>query len=298
MKIIVLLGIIAVLVWAAIVMIPDATYAVVKRLRGRTGRILREGPRLILPFIDTVEVVSMELKPQDFEVAFITKDNVGLTVKGLVQYRAEPDIKDAKGLNVYVSVSDESRAKGLRAAAEAVLGNIGGLHNSNEFVGTKELLEIMLRCHLQLENTPHAEEHQQHCLISWYRENWENVLLKIKNKGVGSHSETEERYGVSIASISLAEVKFPADIEDAQKDKQQAILRRDALNVHIGMSADNEEKTTAEKLKLQFPDIGDSERLSATMVMSQEGTTATVTKIEGDAGLGALAAALTAKEKK
>jgi hypothetical protein len=229
-----ILGFTGALILSSIRTIAKVHFAIVTRFGKRTGRVLHEGLNFIWPFVDSVEdPISTELVPQNFAVEFTTRDQVALGVKGAMQYRPSAEIRDKHGRNVFVAVSPKSRESGLNASIQGLLSNLGGLHDSTDFVGKKGILELMLRCILELENQPHDEESVPvDEMFAWYQRNALGVSQKL-NDANKSSSPVEKTYGIDIVTVVVAEVKFPKEIEDAQQDKRETQLRGEAIQDYI-----------------------------------------------------------------
>lgn len=270
--------------------VPAMHYGVVSRLGERTGRILNEGPQFVIPLFDKISLYSLEWRPPiQFVAEFTTKNNIHLVVEGALQWRADKDINDPKsGKNMFMSRAEEEVDDGLLTEVDSILSTIGSQHDSDDFKGTKDAVEAILACRLQLSNTPHPEGITN--FLEWYQANQGEVRrrLSLETRDQFDYSDTEQLYGVDIGRVKLSKVTFPKEIEDAQQDKKEAELRGDAVVEYNKAGA---------KLKEEFPGLTDRERLDAVKGIMQEGVEVRVLSVQGEAGIGTLADAMRGKKE-
>jgi hypothetical protein len=276
------------LISSSIRTIPKVYFGIVTRFGKRTGMVIHEGLSFVWPFVDSVDLVSTELVPLNFTVEFTTRDQVALTIRGALQYSASPEIRDRNGRNVFVAVSPQSRESGLMASVQGLLSNLGGLHDSSDFIGKKGTLELILRCILELQILPHDEAGvSTNEMFVWYQKNALGVSQRL-NEARRSFSQTEKNFGIDIATVTVAEVKFPKEIEDAQQDKREADLRFESLPTFMSAAA---------QVREALPNLTDSEIKDFLLTFAQEGVQTIILNTKGG-GLDNLSAALLSRERK
>lgn len=246
------------------VTIEKVAFGVVERFKGRTGRIVLEGFRLKLPFIERISVFSLELVKTKVSAELTTKDLLGLIVTGDLQYRADPYIPDANGLNVFVSISDEIIEQGIAEAIESVLGALGGTHEHDVFIQKRRILADLVNCVLRMEVPPHMR-HELDCeicrdwtpvpeepnfrgqsmidtdhLIEFYERHWQEIRPLVEDGRPDSvinrqASDIERRYGIAIVYFATPKVDFSAETKKALEEEKQAEFRAQAGVIRIDL---------------------------------------------------------------
>lgn len=266
-------------VWVAlyaIITIPAYHFGVVERFGKRTGRILREGFNLVIPFVDRVEVVTMELAKIDVEVTLTTFDDLHLRCTGSLQYQPDPEISDRDGRNIFVTMSEEIIKSGIEEAIQSKLGGLGGVRTGEDFIRFRQAFSDLINILLRVQTPPHfnhgiddegciqrftwtnEEGREVPCpskharvrardLIGYYNAHWEEAkgLLDTEGKRPDDRSEIESRYGIDIKVFALANVEFTAETRDAREEKRQAELRARILDTKIAAMTRIKEATGA-----------------------------------------------------
>lgn len=252
--VVLLLAAIGVLLSDSFVEIPAYHFGVVERFGKRTKRVMEEGLRGKLPFIDYVELISMELTEIDVDISFTTKDKLKLVCKGSLQYRPDPNIKDFNGRNVFIAMSEKIITSGIEDTVKGKLGALGGVKEGKEFIKSRHAIADMINCFFRLETSPH-KDHEKPCeipscelpkggqidaakLLEYYQTHWAKVkeLLKEEKKKKASHSEIEERYGIEVELFALADVSFSEEMKKAFEKEKEAEAKAEAFNKKIEMA--------------------------------------------------------------
>lgn len=231
--------------------VPAYHYGVKERWGKRLTEIYFEGGHFKWPFVDEVELVSMELRDADIKVSFTTEDKLQLTVVGTLQYRPDPYIPSPAGQNLFIEMSEEIVESGIGDALEAKLGALGGVKGAAEFITNRQAISDYVDCYLRLKDPPHLS-HPEKCgvagctlkpgkisgvdVIDYYAKHWEEVRNLIaadkkrgvdsesvetgKKKAVSDSSEMENLYGIDAVRFVMSSVDF-SDITKAAFEKEQ-----------------------------------------------------------------------------
>ncbi len=248
------------LLYDAFVEIKACHYGVVERFKGRTGRIIYEGLHLKLPYIEKVEQVSMKLVDVDnIKATFTTKDFLQVTCLGSLQYSPDSEIKDAKGLNRFVSISEDMIQSGMAKTIEAKLGSLGGIRKSGDFIKTRHALSDIINCFFRLKTPPHMNHKRgdsatcglsdcefSDCppnsinaedLIRFYNKHYALVKKMLDDeKNIPDRSSVEERYGIDIKYYALSDVAFSEETQKSFEKEKQAEFREKAFDKKIAMA--------------------------------------------------------------
>ncbi|MGC9610748.1 MAG: SPFH domain-containing protein [Minisyncoccia bacterium] len=303
--ILVLLIILGVLLSNAFVQVPAFHYGVRERFGERIGSAIEEGLVIILPFIDKIKIVSLELREADIKTSFTTLDKLKLTCEGSLQYRPDPEINDTQGKNLFITMSDVIIGDGINDSVEAKLGALGGTLNGEELIKSRHAISDMINCFFRLEEPPHRTHIQndpskcglKNCkfpsstdkeidakdLVAFYNDHWPLVkkLLdgEIKNS---SRSQIEKRYGIDIDLFALSDIAFSEDTQASFEKQKQAEARNLAYDTKLSMAKRAIELGASPQLAFNAADMSIDPKITKNVV-----------SIEGDAGvLGALAANL------
>lgn len=236
------------------VVIPAYHFGVVERFGKRTGRILYEGFRLKIPLIDGVELISLELDTIPIAVEFTTIDKLKLTCSGSLQWRPDPDIKDDKKRNTFVTMSEDIITTGMADAIKAKLGALGGKKTGKDFIQNRQAIGDIINCALRLskDKIPHQNHDSGNCgvdscrrekevdaknLIDFYNKHWRIIkpILGNEDKEINDHSPTEERYGIDIKHFALANIAFSEETAKAFEKEKQAEARARAFDTKLVM---------------------------------------------------------------
>lgn len=259
MLLILLLVIIAlgVLLSDSFIQIPAYHYGIVERFGKRTGRILLEGLKFKLPFIEKVELISMQLFEIDVTATFTTLDRLNITCLGSLQYKPDPEIKDSKGRNIFITISEEIINSGIADTIQAKLGALGGVKTGDDFIKNRHALSDIINCFLRLETPPHINHDPQNCrvqgckfskcppgmidankLMDFYSQHWVLIkeLLDEEKKKVLDRSSVEKRYGIDIEYFALSDIKFSKETQESFEKDKQAEAREKAFKKKIKMA--------------------------------------------------------------
>lgn len=253
---------------ASIRIIPAVQFGVVKRFGKRTGRVLGEGLKFVVPFFDVVDLFSEKLDSDEVEVGFTTKDKVRIDVRGSTQWRADKSVgylKEGTKVVRFIEMSADAIEQGLRDAVESLLGAIAGLHDVNDFINKRTPLEQLINASLRLEEPPHLfpekiaerlsvpgalpvaigdlkdadgkpfltpaqNEVPPDRYLAFYAQYGKEIraLLKEEQDEQSQVSPVEERYGISIVTFALAQVTFDEKTQEAFELARQADARTEA----------------------------------------------------------------------
>lgn len=268
--------------------VPAYHFGVVERFGERTGVILDEGLNKKLPFIDSVELISMELVEIDVPVSFTTRDKLQLACNGSLQYRPDPSIK-VDGRCVFIEMSEEIIKSGISDTIKAKMGALGGVKDGNDFIILRHAISDMLNCFFRLEEPPHKSHNPTTCgivncsvpignqidaerLLDFYKTHW--VAVKESLKTPISASEVEKRYGINIEYYALASIDFSKATMDAFEKQKQADVKAGAFDRKIEMA-----------IKAQAIGASAQEALNAADVSLDPSVNKKVISIEGEAGV-------------
>ncbi len=175
-------------IFTGLVRISTINYGVVTLFGERTGRIVREGLRLIWPFgFNKVELIPFDLKTNEITVIVYSKDNVAITIKGSNQHRptgykvpqaktgiAEIDQKidlleqypygwakrgDGKPLLFsYMEAEEATILGGLSDGIKHEIGAIAGTYPADKFIQERDALGRIINATLIMEVPPHKRK--------------------------------------------------------------------------------------------------------------------------------------------
>lgn len=286
------------LVLVAIVKVPAYHFGILERFGRRTGRIIEEGFGVKIPFIDDVELVSLELGELDVDAKFTTSDKLQLEIKGSLQYRPDLGIVDTEGRNVFITMSEEIIRSGIEDAIASVLGGLGGVYQSDDFISNRQALADLLNAIFRLGTPPHLRHDAKNCavcvanksqnkpqfgevvgakdLIDFYNSHWQLVrgIISQERHQLTDFSPTEKRYGIDVEAFFLSRVDFSEETKKAFEKQKQAEAREKAFGVKIRM---------AERVKT----LGASAQvaLNAADVSLDPDVKKSVVSVEGEAGI-------------
>lgn len=243
------------------VMVPAYHFGVVERFGKRQPGIKYEGLRKKLPFIDVVQLISMELSEADVSVVFTTKDKLQLTCIGSLQYKPDPTITDTgdeTGRNVFITMSEEIITSGIVDAIKAKLGALGGVKGGKDFIENRHALADIINCFFRLETPPHMEHDPLTCevpnckfppfppgsvkaadLMDFYKQHRVSVKEKLDaEKNVLTNSPIEKRYGIDIVYYALSDIAFSKATQEAFEKERQAKAREEAFKIKLKMAKD------------------------------------------------------------
>jgi len=186
--IIILILIVAALLSDAFVEIPSHHFGVVMRLGKRTGKIVYEGLRIKMPFIEKVAIFSTAPVRINIETTFTTKDKLTLKCEGSIEYVANPLIKDDKGRNVYITTKDII-SETLNKEIQSKLGSLGGNYQAEDFIQNRQAIGDIINSFLRLEEPYHLKfgEVSVENIINFYNSHWKD-FKEYLSKFAKSHS--------------------------------------------------------------------------------------------------------------
>lgn len=242
---------------AGFTIIPTAHFAVVTRFDQRTGRILGEGLRWTLPFIEKAQLFSAQLDADDIKVSFQSRDEVEVFIEGSFQWKPDKDVVYEKkekrwwGGTIrtlwsrFAEMSEDIVLQGIGDAVKSALGIVAGQHDASQFITDREAIEDLVNCALRLERPPHLftdvlevsgaraqaletmkrdNEIPPTQRLDFYKEFREEVrALLRKTETTGELSEIETRYGIRIETFALSKVDFDAETKRAMARQKQAV---------------------------------------------------------------------------
>lgn len=283
-----LLVLVGLLLSDSFIEIPSYHFGVVERFGKRMDTILYEGLRTKLPFIDSIELISMELVEIDVPASFTTQDKLQLTCNGSLQYRPDPTVKRREKC-VFVEMSEEIIKSGIEDTIKAKMGALGGVKNGEDFIKLRHAISDMLNCFFRLEEPPHKKHNPATCgiadcnvpignqidaerLLDFYSTHW--VAVKNALKNTSSASEVEERYGIDIEYYALASIDFsPATMQAFEKQKQ-ADAKAGAFDRKIEMAKKAQALGASAQVALNAADISLDPSVNKKVV-----------SVEGEAGI-------------
>ncbi|MEE8131621.1 MAG: SPFH domain-containing protein [Candidatus Paceibacterota bacterium] len=275
----------------SIVLIPAYHFGVVERFGNRTGRIFREGLGFKLPFIDKVQLISMELTETDVSVVFTTKDKLQLTCSGSLQYRSYPEIKDKEGRNVFISMSEKIITSGIRDAIKAKLGALGGVKNGEDFIENRHAVADIINCFFRFKKLPHRDHDPQDCgvkncdipagdilaenLLEFYKKHWVVVKAELdKEKEELTGSVIEQRYGIDIEFYALSDISFSEETQKAFEKEKQAEARQRAFKMKISMAKEVKDLGASPQVAFNAADVSLNPEIKKKVI-----------SVEGEAGI-------------
>jgi len=281
----------------AIVKIPAYHYGVRERFGERIGKAKPEGFCWKIPFIDTVDLVSMELGELDINTNFTTSDKLQLSVRGSLQYRPDPKIVDDNRKNVFITMSEGIIKSGIEDAVQSLLGGLGGVYKAKDFIGNRQALADLLNAILRLGIPPHLNHNQTTCevvscsfpehveaksLIKFYNKHWKIVRKRIiqERHNETEHSPIEERYGIDVEAFTLSQVDFSEETKKSFEKEKQAEARGRAFKTKLSMARDAMTLGAPAQVALNAADVSLDPAINKSVV-----------SVEGEAGvLGAIVA--------
>lgn len=237
------------LILASGVEIDEMHFAVRSRLKRRISgkkNILYEGIHFFLPYVNTVKEFSMELKTVPIEIKALSKDNLWLSLKGMFEYRADPEVIGKFGFdkdqNVFNTISDVSITQGVVAMVQSALRAVVGLITSDEFKkngpALKDYLNQMLRKAVPL----HRRHNKTTCPVPgcgfdkvitakdiprFYNAHSEvsKAELDGEKEDREDYSPVETHYGIDFEIFTIAEVDYTEEAKQALAQKAQVEAR-------------------------------------------------------------------------
>ncbi len=231
------------------VQIPAYHYGVVERFGERTKKIFYEGLRVKLPYVDKVQLISMELSEIDVSVVFTTMDKLQLTCSGSLQYKPDPEVKDSADRNIFITMSEGIITSGIADAIKAKLGALGGVKKGKDFIENRHAIADIINCFFRLETPPHMDHNPQTCGVSnckfpqcppgsidakdlmvFYNQHWRLVKRALDNeKNRPDRSQIEGRYGLDVVYYALSDIGFSKATQEAFEKEKQAEAKKKGI---------------------------------------------------------------------
>jgi len=294
----------------SIIVVPKIHYGVKVRLGKRLPGVLYEGLHFKIPFIEEVTLISTELAEIEITAKFTTKDNLSLEAKGSLQYRPHPDIIEKrgghkkKGVNKFISISEEIIRDGISEMVESILGGLGGQYTGEQFINHRHALKDIINSLLMMKKPLHLHHNRTTCtsmggkckhkdripaneLIGFYDKHWKELKESLGAKSSKENSDVEQRYGIEIDAFALSRINFSPETEIALEQEKQAALRGKAAL----MKAD-----LALEIRARLPDASAQVALDAADVTLDPKIRKEVISIQGEVGV--LAGFLKKRSKK
>lgn len=254
-----LVAVIIVLIAETLVIVPANYFGIRIRLGNRVPNgVVREGINWKIPFIEVVEVFSLELVETEVSAKFTTLDNLELEVRGDLQYRPDPQGSDETGRNVFYTISDEIIKKGIAEAIQSLLGSLGGRHDHTTFIQGRQVIKDMVNCILRMDSPPHMDHDKEKCgiegcvfqkrvdveqILEFYQKHWQKIRPLVEEEAHPEEegcthineqrSATERRYGINIVYFAIPSVGFSPETKKALEEKKQAELRQAAGKIRV-----------------------------------------------------------------
>lgn len=282
------LAIAAALIAASILIVPPAHYAVHELLGARSGRISLEGLRFIIPFLETAHFISRELHGIPFKAVFTTEDNMELVVTGELQYRADPQLTNKEGKNLFFELSDIIIQRGISEAIESKLGALGGIYKLKDFITHRHAIADFLNAYFRLETMPHLdhepnsdnkcgrrtacqfpEQVSAQDLFEFYDTHRQLVktILDTEKGRTAEFSVIERRYGIDVEFVPFGQISFSGETTRSLEREQQAAARARAFEFKMGMikkaraeDASFQEAANAADIALE-PDVAKNKKI-------------------------------------
>ncbi|GEM_PF-4908884 len=242
--------------------VPTNCFAVMTIFKKQTGRVCDEGFNLRIPLIEKWLIFSRKPIPLEVSVKFVTKDGRTLVCELLAQFKRDPEVRDDRGKVVCVEVSDEFVLKATTSEIKARLSALGGVYNSEEFIGKKMTISAILNMFLRVGTPYHRRHDNAHCgidgcaygpqidvaeLILFYDLHWKKVkeVLDGESDEPEDRSSLENRLGIDVIKLNLDEVVFSEETRKAMEEEGKVHARAAAMKTY---------EETSKKMKLLFPD--------------------------------------------
>ena len=216
----------------------------------RTGRIVDDGPSLIVPgFHKVPEAISLKPAVVLIETTFTSRNRQGLIFKCTVQYA--PDMKLKIGNDsVFDMQSEEAIHQGLVDAIKDKLGDLGGALETDAFISGRIALGQFFNCEMKLSTPPHLDHKKgdpDKCgvpdcefpdkvpakdLIEFYHAHF--VIGKKKLDGEtgepDDRSSLEQRFGIDIRALDITLIDFTKETKAAFEKEEQAKAEKRAMD--------------------------------------------------------------------
>lgn len=193
---------------------------------GRRIYVLQEGAGLVPPIGGSYDLFEHKLHTTPIKESFFSNDDIGLELKGSLQWIPDRDPYFLR--NVFLERSDEDIVKGLQDTVSSEVGSFTGTQKADDFIKKWKAIELMINCAFRLVdpfNGVSMNERLQHCIDHFEALEAE---LNEENKNADKRSKTEEIYGTTIIKFALADVDVDEETKKALESKKQAELKTDA----------------------------------------------------------------------
>ncbi|MDP3999095.1 MAG: SPFH domain-containing protein [bacterium] len=213
--------IIAVVLGYGLRKIPPMYYGRVSAF-GKRGRVVKEGLRFLIPFVEEVEFYSKEMQRIPLEVTATSKDKLEIILQVTVTF-----VPDWNLITAYEESTKERNGE-LIDGIRAVVGEIAGVKKAEDFIQRREAIGHLINCLLRLKDLPH-EGVSINQRLQFYEILASEIsqLLKKETSVPDERSEIEDKLGIDILDAHLKQIDFsPATKAALEKDRQtQAAMK-------------------------------------------------------------------------
>ncbi len=254
--------------------IPTLQIGMTTFLGMRTGRVLPEGPALVIPWLEKVWLFDYEVHVARAEAKVYCKDGIALVAGGLLSWQIDPDL-----LSTSFVLNREKIESELVNAARSELGMIASVYGALELKDSWEAVANLINCSLRMGTPPHiAESIPPARRLDFYGSIPFRNRLEREPRLDEERSEIENRCGVRIICFTPEPPEFTEGTGEALESEGRAILKSKADRVaaatklEITRKAKEEglppkeasvsaELTMGQRVERKIHDLGGLERL-------------------------------------
>lgn len=220
--------IVAVILRYGLYRIPPMQFGIVNTF-GRRSRIVGEGLTFLIPFVQKVDIFSIELQRADIPAKAKSNDLSGIVIRGSVQYALDPQL-----ISTYQETS-RNISNALIDAVENEIGNIAGTKKLEDFVKEREAIVLLINCLLRLRDLPHenpkavdensnGKEIPVDRRLSFYKKHANQIkqFLVEESKKPEERSKIEMSYGIDIRAFDVVDIDFAPETEKILEKARQA----------------------------------------------------------------------------
>lgn len=215
------------------VQVPEiAGGVVISKISGRTGRILKEGLHLILPW-HYVKVISLERRTS----REIIIDSIPTKNGGVITYKCSYQFKPCiNHLGRFIENDESLIQKGIEDMIKSFIGQFSANYTVDQLLKKWGELEKFV--------------------CDKFKEEYE-AYDEILKKNV-KYTELEHKYGVEIIRLSLTDIDLPKEL---QEQREKALKER-----YFEEGEKKRWQNTIKRIKKSFPNISDEKALNAIQV--------------------------------
>ncbi len=227
--------------------VPTLKLGMVTFLGLRTGRVLGEGPNLVIPFFESVILFDREVRTLEVNQKYFCADNLAVIIGGRISWQIDESLLASAFVMNQKMVEEE-----LVSAIKSELGPIAGANSALQFKGSWEALENLLNCSLRMSAPPHiAKGVLPGERLNFYADAGGRIwrMLEPERRDARERSELENRCGVRVIRFVVSELDYTIPTGSAMEEEGQAILRTKARQVIAGAVKQIATERTAAGLK-------------------------------------------------